>query len=82
MAEWDDMDTQTEEYQTDERPRRRMPDPLNLIVGLITLGVASYALTDGQWGLPAVDPRWVVAGGALLVGLLLLGASLRPGRRR
>jgi hypothetical protein len=80
MAEWDDA--QTEQYETDDRPRRRFPDPLNLIVGLFTIGVASYALSDGGWGLPAMDPRWVVAGGALLVGLLLLGASLRPGRRR
>jgi hypothetical protein len=76
MTEWND-DT---ELVTD-RPRRQWPDPLNLIIGVLTIGVAAYALTDGQWGLPTVDPRWVVAGGALVIGLLLLGASLRPKRR-
>jgi hypothetical protein len=76
MTEWN------EDTEVVDRPRRRFPDPLNLIVGLLTIGVAAYALTDGHWGLPAMDPRWVVAGGALLIGLLLLGASLRPKRRR
>lgn len=73
MAEWNE-DTEVVE----ERRRRGFPDPLNLIVGLVTLGVAAYALTDGEWGLPAVDPKWIIAGGALLVGLLMLGASVRP----
>lgn len=75
MADWD------EDTELVESRRRRFPDPLNMIVGLITLGVAAYALTDGQWGLPAVDPRWIIAGAALLVGLLLLGASFRPRKR-
>lgn len=75
MTEWNE-DT----HIVEDKPRRRFPDPLNLIVGLLTIGVAAYALTDGAWGLPAVDPRWVIAGGALLVGMLLLGASLRPRR--
>ena len=76
MAEWNE-DTEVVE----ERRRRGFPDPLNLIMGLVTLGVAAYALTDGAWGLPAVDPKWIIAGGALLVGLLMLGASLRPRKR-
>jgi hypothetical protein len=78
MAEWDEM---TEQVATDDEPRRRWPDPLNLIAGLITLGVAVYALTDGRVGLHGVDPKWIIAAGALLIGVLLLGASLRPRRR-
>jgi hypothetical protein len=79
MAEWDDT---TERLDTDDRPRRRFPDPLNLIVGVLTLGVAAYALSDGQWGIPMEDPRWIIAGAALVVGLFLLGASVRSGRQR
>ncbi len=75
MSEWQ------EQTEVTERRRGRLPDPLNIIVGVLTLGVAAYALSDGQWGLPAVDPRWIIAGGALLVGLLLLGASFRPRKR-
>lgn len=76
-------DEPTTDQPTDvERRRHRFPDPVNLVVGLLTLAVAGYALSDGAWNLPAVDPRWVVAGAALLIGLLLLGASVRPGRRR
>ncbi|HEY3753541.1 MAG TPA: hypothetical protein VGL80_30485 [Pseudonocardiaceae bacterium] len=79
MAEWDEM---TEQVATDDEPRRRWPDPLNLIAGLITLGVAVYALTDGRVALHGVDPKWIIAAGALLIGVLLLGASLRPRRRQ
>ncbi|HVV21489.1 MAG TPA: hypothetical protein VHF06_18790 [Pseudonocardiaceae bacterium] len=76
MSDWN------EDTQVEERERRRFPDPVNIIVGVLTIGVAAYALTDGEWGLPAVDPRWFIAGVALLIGLLLLGASFRPKRRR
>jgi hypothetical protein len=73
------------EYGTDteqQERRRRFPDPVNLIVGLLTLLAAGYALSDGRWNFGTTDPRWVIAGVALLVGLLLLGSSLRPRRRR
>lgn len=83
MSEWnDDMATETMTTESVERPRRRFPDPVNLVAGLLTLLAASYALTDGHWILSGVDPRWAIAGIALVVGLMLLGASLRPSRRR
>ena len=78
MAEnFDEQPTGTESTGV----RRRGPDVFTLIVGLVALVASAYALSDGRIWLPNVDFRWVIAGGALLVGLLLLGASLRPRRR-
>lgn len=60
-----------------ETPVRRRPDLLTLLAGLATLFAAVYVLTDGQAWVPTLDPRWLLAGGALLVGLLMLASSLR-----
>jgi hypothetical protein len=60
---------------------RRGPDALTLIAGIATLLVSAYVLTDGALWVPSLDPRWLVAGVALVVGLFLLMLSLR-GRRR
>jgi hypothetical protein len=65
----------------DRQVERRGPDALTLIAGVATLLVSSYVLTDGAIRISGPDLRWVIAGGALLVGLLLLIASLR-GRKR
>jgi len=62
-------------------PRRRL-DVFTLLAGLATLFVSSYVLTDGTIWLPTTDPRWLLTGGALLVGVLLLTSSLRGGRRK
>jgi hypothetical protein len=62
--------------------RRRWPDMFTLIMGLATLVASGYVLSDGRLWLPTVDPRWLVTGGALLVGVLLLASSLRGGRRK
>lgn len=79
MSEHWDTDTTT----TTERPLyRRFPHVPSLIFGVLALLATGYVLTDGDWWFPSIDPRWLIAGGALLVGLLLLGASLRPRRRR
>jgi hypothetical protein len=76
------MTEPTDREDVEIEQRRRFPDPVNLVAGLLTLWVAVYALSDGRWGFHGVDPRWVIAGIALLVGVLMLGASMRPGRRR
>jgi protein-S-isoprenylcysteine O-methyltransferase Ste14 len=60
---------------------RRAPDPVALVAGILTLGVSGYVLTDGALGIPATDPQWLLAGAALLIGLLMLAGSLRSGRR-
>lgn len=62
--------------------RRRWPDVFTLLMGLATLVASSYVLTDGNIWLPQVDPRWLITGAALFVGLLLLASSLRGGRRK
>jgi hypothetical protein len=60
--------------------RRRGPDPLALLVGLATLVMAVFAFVGELPDLSGVDPRWLLAGGAAVVGLVLLVGSLR-GRR-
>lgn len=50
------------------------PDPIALVAGLVALAMAALAATGT---LDAVDPRWVLAIGALLVGGTVLVASLR-----
>jgi hypothetical protein len=57
--------------------RRRGPDPLTLVVGLLTLGMAVAAFTGQLPILPHFDPRWVLAGVAAVVGALMLLGSLR-----
>ncbi len=56
----------------------RRPEPLTLVTGLLALTLAVFAFL-GE--LPPIDVRWVLAGGAALLGLALLVSSVR-GRRR
>lgn len=60
-------------------PARRGPDPVALLAGLASVAVAILALTDS---LTAVDLRWVLAGGAIVVGVIVLAAASRPRTRR
>lgn len=65
---------------TSELARRRAPDPLALVVGVASIAVAIMAFVGVVLVLPGFDPRWLLAAGAVVVGLLLLGATVR--RRR
>lgn len=60
-----------------ELPRRRF-DPLAMLVGLVCLAVAALAVVAPAT-LASVDPRWVLAGAAVVVGG---GALLATVRRR
>ncbi|HEV3362399.1 MAG TPA: hypothetical protein VG247_36765 [Pseudonocardiaceae bacterium] len=73
-----DQDSQTGQTRL---PRRQF-DPILLILGVVTLAIAGYIIGRGYLPFPHLDARWVLAGGGLLVGLLMLTASLRPKRRR
>ncbi|ONI73419.1 hypothetical protein ALI144C_46845 [Actinosynnema sp. ALI-1.44] len=66
---------------TDKATDRKRLDPLTLFAGIAALLMSAYVLTDGQTWLPSFDPRWLLASGAVLVGLLLLGSSLRRRNR-
>jgi hypothetical protein len=57
--------------------RRRGPDPLALVVGLATLAMAVFAFVGELPDLSGFDPRWLLAGGAVVVGLMLLVGNLR-----
>jgi hypothetical protein len=61
--------------------RRRGPDPLALLVGLATLAMAVFAFVGELPDMSFADPRWLLAGGAAVVGLALLVGNLR-GRPR
>lgn len=60
--------------------RRRGPDPVALLAGLLTLGMAVAAFVGEVPDLSGFDPRWLLAAGAALVGLVLLVGSVK-GRR-
>lgn len=59
-------------------PSQRRFDPLALLVGLVSLAVAVLAVA-APGVLASVDPRWVLAGAAVVVGA---GALLTTVRRR
>ena len=65
-----------------DKKTRRGLDPVTLLFGIGALLVSATALTNGSGLLPGVDPRWLLAGGAVLVGLLLLVGTLRRPRDR
>lgn len=61
---------------------RRRPDLLTLVAGLLTLGMAVVAFTGELPDLGGLDLRWLLAGAAASVGVVLLVGSLRGRRRR
>lgn len=61
--------------EREQKETSRFPDPLALVAGIGALLVSAYVLTDGAFQIP--NPTWLLAGGALLVGVLLLASSLR-----
>jgi hypothetical protein len=78
------VSTGTVSTEVSERPaRRRGPDPLTLLVGIATLVMAVFAFAGELPGGLGLDPRWLLAGGAAVIGLALLAGSLRgrSGRR-
>lgn len=65
------------------RAQRSGFDPITMLGGLAALVLAGYALSDGFGGVAVFsDPRWLLAGGAVLVGVVMLVSTLRPSRRR
>jgi len=74
-------------YAYDEAPAGPQPakggiDVFTLIVGIATLAASGYVLGDGVSWLPNFNFRWVMAGAAVLIGVLMLAASLRNNRRQ
>ncbi|MCW0214022.1 MAG: hypothetical protein OJJ54_11745 [Pseudonocardia sp.] len=57
--------------------QRRMPDLFTLVAGLVSLGIAGSGFLGQSPDLQSFDPRWLLAGGAVVLGLVLLLASLR-----
>lgn len=59
--------------------RRRGPDALALVVGVLSLLVAGAGIA-GVSPVDVVDLRWVLAGAAVVAGIALLVAGLRNSR--
>lgn len=57
--------------------RRRGPDLVTLLFGMLSLGMAASAFVGEVPSLAGFDPRWLLAAGATVIGLLLLVGSLR-----
>lgn len=77
----DDIDDQQPgQARPNTAPPRRGVDPVAMLGGLIALVLAGYALSDGFGGTMFADPRWLLAGGAVIVGVLMLAGTLRPKR--
>jgi hypothetical protein len=70
------QDLEPDTAQTEVVRRRRGPDPVALLIGLLTLAMAVAAFT-GQLPMINFDPRWLIAAAAAVVGALLLLGSLR-----
>ena len=62
---------------TEGTARRRGPDPVALLVGLLSLGMAASAFIGELPTLAGFDLRWLLAAGAAAIGLLLLVGSLK-----
>lgn len=60
--------------------RRRGPDPVALVFGLLTLAMAVSGFVGQVPDLSGFDARWLLAAGAVVFGVMLLVGSLR-GRR-
>lgn len=73
------MADQDEQQVTRRRPR---VDAFTLLAGLATLFVSAYVLSDGPDWIGSFDLRWALAGAAVLVGTLMLIASMRGERKR
>lgn len=56
-------------------------DIVAFVFAIGTLLAAGYVLTDGNYWPDFLDPRWVLAGGAIVIGVGLLAGSLLRQRR-
>ena len=63
-----------------ECTKHHKPDLFTMLCGLATMAAAGFILSDGQMWLPTLDLRWIVAGGAVFLGLLFLAMSTRRKR--
>jgi fatty acid desaturase len=76
-----DTDYSCDEPQAETQPTKRGIDAFTLIAGLATLLISGYVLTDGASWMPAFEMRWVLAGGAVLIGVLMLAGSFSGGHK-
>lgn len=64
----------------DDEHRGRRFDPVSLIAGLAALCGSAYVFFEAQTWIGQLDARWLVAGAAVVIGVIMLAASLRKDR--
>ena len=62
--------------------RRGGPRLFTLLIGIGGLTASAYAITDGAFTHVPLGLTGIVAGGAVLMGLLILAWTIRPTTRR
>ena len=72
---WNEQQATTEKSGT--ATRRRGPDPVTLLVGLLASPVAAIGVRRPSCPLAGFDPRWLLAAGARSIGAPAAGGSLR-----
>jgi hypothetical protein len=65
-----------------EQSGKKRFDPFALFAGIATLLVSSFVLTDGRVWQAMPDARWLVAGVAVIGGLMLLLGSTMRGKNK
>ncbi|SDN12950.1 hypothetical protein [Allokutzneria albata] len=73
--------TDEQQAQGGETPSRKGFSVVVFLVGLVAVWAAIYGFTKGEI-MEIIQPNWLLAGAAVLVGSLMLINTLRPQRKR
>ncbi|GAA4000236.1 hypothetical protein GCM10022247_20750 [Allokutzneria multivorans] len=73
--------TDEQQPQGGQQPSRKGFSVIVFLVGLVAVWASLYGFTKGRI-VDLIEPNWLLAGAAVLVGSLMLINTLRPQRKR